>query len=58
MKSQIRNTIITVCTAGTIATTVAPMTTPVPPGWEDPLKAAGISLALAGMATIKLTEES
>jgi hypothetical protein len=56
MKSQIRDTLITVCTAGTIATTVSPMITPAPPQWEDPLKLATIALAIGGIATINLTK--
>jgi hypothetical protein len=56
MKSQIRDTLIIVCTAGTIATAVAPMTTSAPPEWRDPLKVAGIVLAAGGIATINLTK--
>ncbi|MEG3877665.1 hypothetical protein QT972_09820 [Microcoleus sp. herbarium7] len=52
MKAQIRNTLITVCTAGTIATTIAPLTTPSPEEWVEPLRKAGIVLAAVGMATI------
>lgn len=57
MKAQIRNTLIAVCTAGTIAITIAPTTTPAPPDWSEPLRGAGVALAIAGMATILTNEE-
>ncbi|NJR24336.1 MAG: hypothetical protein HC786_20390 [Richelia sp. CSU_2_1] len=47
-----RETLIVVCTAGAIATTVAPMTTPTPPELSKPLEQATVVLAIAGMATI------
>ena len=56
MKGRIRNTLITACTAGTIAVTIAPAVTEPPPGWSKPLKTVGIVLAAAGMVTI-LTDE-
>ena len=57
MKAQVRSALIIACTAGTIAFTIAPMTTPAPPDWNEPLRGAGIVLAITGMATILTNEE-
>ena len=57
MKAQIRNTLITTCVAGTIAITIAPIITPAPEEWREPLRGAGIVLAAVGMATILTNEE-
>lgn len=57
MKSQVRNTLITVCAAGAISTTVAPLTTPPPEEWKAPLATATIVLSLAGMAVIQTKED-
>ena len=57
MKAQIRNTLIAVCTAGTIAITIVPATTPAPPDWSKPLRGVGIVLAAVGMATVLTNEE-
>ena len=57
MKAQVRSALIIACTAGAIAITIAPMTTPTPPDWSEPLRGAGIVLAAVGMATILTKEE-
>ena len=57
MKSQIRGALIIACTAGAIAITIAPTITPAPEEWIEPLRGAGVVLAITGMATILTNEE-
>lgn len=57
MKAQVRGALIIACTAGAIAITIAPMITPAPPDWSEPLRGAGIVLTVVGMATILTNEE-
>lgn len=52
MKSQTRSALIIACTAGAIAITIAPMITPAPEEWIEPLRGAGIVLTVTGMATL------